>query len=159
MLIKYKTRISLVYAFIAAIIYSATVFVFLWYQSYVLSWLLYMGNALFGIVIAIFIYRYSKTNNYTVKISQLIAMGQKTTIIGILISCIMCLLLLLFLSPDVFLKPDANTAALQNVPGQLQNGNTNYLLMLFMDAIIGNISTGSFIAILFPFTIVRFKDQ
>ena len=154
---KLRIKILLLHAFMAAVLYSGAAGIFIYSQSYLQSWLLYIGNVLFGIAIAFFLYRHYKRSNYTLKISQLVTTGQITSVIGIVISCVFCLLLLIILVPDIFLGVRTNSNIWKNAPEQLQQEKNNYLVALMMDAVIGNISTGSFIAILFPFILVRYQ--
>lgn len=139
----------------AALLYCTTAGIFIYYESYVQSWVLYMGNALFGMTIAFFLYKYYKRSNYSLKITQLIVAGGKTIIAGVIISCIICVMLLLIFEPGFFLQAANANNVLKNPPAQLQHGKNGYLLVLLMDAVIGNMGAGSFIAVIFPFTLSR----
>ena len=49
----------------------------------------------------------------------------------------------------------ASNPQLQESPPQMGHLNRGLVFVLFMNAIVGNVSTGSFISILLPYTIKR----
>ncbi|SFO73972.1 hypothetical protein SAMN05428949_6413 [Chitinophaga sp. YR627] len=136
----------LLYGLIAALLYSVLLVIHLREGNYESLYLLYIGNALFGVVILAYnfklIYKpYEKKRT----VSMLIA-AHLTTIIGTALSMIFAAILLMVFYPDVLWSmPD--TLAPENAPPQVQEKPTGWLLMLIINALVLNFSMGSFISI------------
>lgn len=97
-------------------------------------WILYAGNMLFAAVIAAFILIYNGRSQDAVPAGKMVAAGHIAAVMGILISCAGCLLLLLAVTSHVF-------------------GNVSSVL--FVNAVLGNICAASLISILLPFTLIK----
>jgi hypothetical protein len=140
------------YAIAAAVLYCITVWIYISRDSFSEIWILYVGNFLFGAVIGIFIFRYNKTKVEKASSIGMLKAAHIAAIIGILLSCIIIFFLLLVFT-DVFRSyPDTE---LQKAPSQL-NGKTNgFITVLFLDALVGNFSTSSFVSIILPFTVTK----
>lgn len=145
------------YSVAAAILYCIPAVIYLRSDAFAASYLLYIGNMLFGLCIAVFIWFYNKRRKENANAGIMIFAGHITAVIGIIIACIICILLLLVFAPDVFhSKPAVET--LQNAPAQLQSRNRGFITILFMNAVIGNFSAGSFISLILPYTVKRDQE-
>lgn len=140
------------YSILAAIVYCITVFIFIKQESFSGSWILYTGNMLFACVIAVFILQYNKTRDQNASAGKMIFAGNITTVMGIIISCIIGLLLIVLLAPEVF---SSSVPVLQNTPPQMEEPRHELLLTFLMNAIIGNFCGGAFISLLLPFSVKR----
>ena len=136
----------------AASVYCITLFIFIKQESFSGTWILYTGNMLFAFVIAVFILLYNKSRDQNASAGKMIFAGHITTVMGIIISCIIGLLLVLLLAPEVF---SASVPVLQNTPPQMKEPRHELLLTFLMNAIIGNFCGGAFISVLLPFSVKR----
>jgi len=143
---------NLKYALIAATMYCIAALFFIRKEAFTGSWILYSGNFLFALVIAIFILRFNKKRAENASTTVMIFAGIITTVIGIITSCLICLLLLLILVPGVF---SSSASILQNTPPQMTQPSHELILALFMSSTIGNFCAGAFIALLLPFSVKR----
>ena len=138
----------------AALLYSIFAYLFIRNQIFSSSWLLYIGNALFACCIAVFTILFNKKRKENASTTTMIVAGIIVTIIGIVIACIISLLLFLLMS-DIS-HPLQQTEVLNNAPPQMESGKRNqFLLALFMNAIIGNGSIGSFISLIISYAAKR----
>lgn len=142
------------FSFIAAFLYAVTVFIFIKDASFRDTWVLYIGNALFAVGITIFVFnRFSqpeKTSTWFV-----IGAAHITTIMGVIISCLLVALMVLILIPSVLAHHPSSSAMLANSPAQLTGKSNGFLTICFMDAILGNVFAGFFVSILFPFSLSK----
>lgn len=143
------------YAITAAFLYCLSVWIFIRDASFTDSWMLYVGNTLFSCVIAVFIFRYNRKRDEKASTIKMMIAGLITTIKGVIVSCIISFLLLWIFAPKA-INPASNTAEkLIKSPVQL-NGKSNGLVMiLYMNAINGNISMASFLCIMLPFAVTK----
>lgn len=119
--------------------------IFIKSAEYEATWWLYVGNALFLVVIALYMLAFNKGQRENASTQTMIAAGHITTIVGIIISSIVSAIAL-----SVFVPGDT---VLENAPAQTGTGETNGLVfILFMNAIIGNLCGGSFASIIVPYT-------
>lgn len=140
------------YSIVAAILYCITVFIFIKQGSFSGSWILYTGNMLFACVIAVFILQYNKGRDQNARAGKMIFAGHITTVMAIIISCIIGLLLVFLLAPEVF---SSSVQVLQNTPPQMKAPRHEMLLAFLMNAIIGNFCGGAFFSIILPFSAKR----
>ncbi len=140
------------YAVIAALMYIIPMAVFMQYESFVKTWILYLGCFLFGIPIAIYMVRLTKNRKIRTKTTSMLIRGHLVTITGIVICAVAVLVALLIDVPNIFTSQQAETV-LTRAPPQMQDGETNGLvLILFMTAVIGNFTAGSFFSIILAYT-------
>jgi hypothetical protein len=141
------------YAIASAILYCISVVFYIRNASFQGSWMLYVGNLLFGIGIMGFLISYLRKKKESAYSSYMVLAGHVVTFIGIILSCIISLLLLLIISPGVFHSVTSNTPVLGDSPAQMRDNIHNGLMTgLFMNAVVGNISAGSFLSIVLPNT-------
>ena len=151
---NHSIKSYLVYSVIAALLYSVVAYLFIRNQTFSSSWILYIGNALFGCCIAVFIILYNKKRKENAGTGTMIAAGHMVTVMGVIIACIISLVLFLLMS-DIS-HPLQQTDVLNNVPPQMESGKRNqFLLSLFVNAVIGNVSAGSFISLIISYAVKR----
>jgi hypothetical protein len=141
------------YAIASALLYSISVIFYIRNASFQGSWMLYVGNLLFGIGIMAFLISYLRKKKESAYSSYMVLAGHVVTFIGIILSCVIALLLLLIISPGVFHSVTGSTPVLGDSPAQMRDNIHNGLMTgLFMNAVVGNISAGSFLSIVLPNT-------
>jgi hypothetical protein len=141
------------FALVAAVIYCIPVFFFIRDASYTQSWLLFLGNILFLFVIATFLFSFNRRRHENAGSVTMLAAGHIVTIMGIVISVLLCTLLMILLIPGLFTTGHA-AKVLADAPDNTVKGNTGGLVFeIIADAIVGNMSTGSFASIMFPFAL------
>jgi len=134
------------YGFLAAIFYCILLFFHLRAADYQSLFLLYIGNAVFGVAIFLYnlklIYRpYEKERT----VSMLIA-AHLTTAIGTVLSMILATAMIALFQPDAV---SSSSTALDAAPPNTQQGRpAGWLLMVLINAFILNFSAGSFVSII-----------
>jgi len=143
----------LLHAVIAAILYVIPVAVFIGDTTYSNTWLLYLGNALFMIVIAAFLFRFNGRRGKNASSMSMFAASNITSVMGILIACLLCFILITIMIPGLF-QAGPPDKVLRGAPANTVQDKTKGLLwMVFGNAIIGNVSTGFFVSMIFPFAL------
>ena len=154
MLKNHSIKSYLVYSLVAALLYSILAYLFIRNQTFNSSWMLYIGNALFGCCIAVFIILFNKKRKENASIETMIVAGHIVTIMGIIIACLISLLLFLLMSEVS--HPLQQTDVLNNAPPQMESGKRNqFLLSLFLNAVIGNVSVGAFLSLIISYASKR----
>lgn len=140
---------------ISAIAFCIPMFIFINSAEYKESWWLYLGNALFLVVIAIYMLVFNKDQRENASTQTMMAAGHIATLFGIIISCIVALIALVVLIPDIF-SSGLSVDAMGDAPAQTGVGKTHGLVFfVFMNAVIGNFCGGSFSSILIPYSARR----
>lgn len=156
MIFKIINNRKLIFATFAAIAYMLVLVFFFSYPDFKQIWTLYVGNFLFGIIVAIYLVKYNNKRNESASVYSMIKAGHVITLMGIVISCLAIALMLLF--AKVTFQSGELSGKLASAPSQMKGEKTNGLLfILFADAIIGNIAAGSFVSLLFPFSLTRLQ--
>ena len=151
---NHSVKSYLVYSVCAALLYSIFAYLFIRNQIFNSSWLLYIGNALFACCVAVFIILFNKKRKENASTATMIVAGHIVTITGIIIACIICLFLFLLMS-DIS-HPLQQADVLNNAPPQMESGKRNqFLLSLFLNAIIGNLSFGAFTSLIISYSVKR----
>ena len=137
---------------ISAVAFCIPMVIFLTQKDYAATWWLFVGNALFLVVIAMYMLAFNKGQNENASTQTMLAVGHTATVVGILVSCIVALILLFVFVPDIF-SSGTSESALPDAPAQTGTGKTHGLIFfLFMNATIGNFCGGSFASIIIPYT-------
>ena len=137
MLKKFPIKSFLIYGIISSVVYLIPAIIFIERETYASIWLLFLGNAFFLCSVFTFMLVYKKpSDKNTVKLFMLYA-GHIVSVLGIVISCVLLLVIVLIIKPSLF------HAGVQNI-----SGGTNLAFSLFVNAVIGNISAGSFASII-----------
>lgn len=146
------------YSFFSALLYNIPAGIFIYDYSYTQSYFLFIGNLLFGIGIAIFIWLLNNKNSNSKSAGYLIAAGHITALAGILFAAVVIFVLLLIMAPELFHAAAPGTEHIRHSPAQLM-GNRSIITIMLFSVVAGNIIAGSFISILFSFTIKIFKQK
>lgn len=155
MIQKIHLSTCLLFGAIAAVAYSIPMTYFIYSSHFADSWWLYVGNILFMIVVGLFLGVVSRRRHNNPNTSLIMLEGHVVTAIGIITSCIIAFILLMIFVPHLFGSGPAGRV-LEQSPAQAQNGKTDGLvLLLFMNAIVGNVAAGSFISVMLPYTMKR----
>lgn len=141
----------LIYGLLGAVVYCIPVTVFLSNPDFSQGWLLYLGNLLFLFAIVAFLYAFNRKRSENAATLAMLTAGHIATLIGIVISCLLAFILLVIMVPG-YLGPGEAEKVLTGEPANTTDDKTRGLsFMVFATAIIGNLSTGSFVSIVFPF--------
>jgi hypothetical protein len=141
------------YSFAAALLYSLPVIIFLKDADYREAWLLYLGNFLFLAMIVFFIFRFNSRRDQNAGTMVMLTATSITTVLGTVMAVLIDLLLLLIFVPGI-LQAGTPDKILMEAPGNTVTDKTEGLVfMLLANAIIGNVSIGLFVSIIFPFTL------
>ena len=137
---------------IAAGIYCITVVIFLMNEKFQSIWVLYLGNALFMLAIALIIFFTNRAQKFKESPVTSAISGHVLSFTGAALSVVLSLLLYFLFST----KPGVE--ALQQAPSQMRPDTHNDLLfVLIVNAALGNTITGFFAAIFTSFGSSRDK--
>jgi len=137
---------------LAAIAFCIPMILFIKSDDYTATWWLYLGNVLFLVISAIHMLVFNKNQNENASTQTMMAAGHITTLMGIVISCIVAVIALMIFIPDIF-NSGISAKVMEDAPSQTGTGKTHGLvLFVFMNAIIGNFCGGSFSSILIPYS-------
>ncbi|MEO6894340.1 MAG: DUF4199 family protein [Ginsengibacter sp.] len=143
---KHEIRSYLKYSIASAILYLICVVVFLSKDAYTQTYILYLGNTLFAIPIVFFVVHYANKRGRNANTGTAISAGIATTLIGIILSCLSIFIILAIMKPSAYTDV-TNTALELSMPAPGLEGNGFALIMiLFLDAILGNVAFGAFVA-------------
>ncbi|MEO6316279.1 MAG: hypothetical protein ABIU63_14295 [Chitinophagaceae bacterium] len=156
MTIEFKfIRQILAFAFAAALVYCIAVFSYIRHMAYEEIFILYVGNFLFAAVIGIFVAWFYKRHERNIGTIRLVVIGGKTAVAGIVIACLLVLLMLVVMVPEIFNAASADVLSLQGSPGQFAGKNKGFGKILFLNAILGNAGASFFISLLIPFSVMK----
>ena len=140
------------HALMAALLYCLPVIFFLKAADYTRAWELYIGNFLFLLVIVLFLFTFNKKRDENAGTLLMLTASSITTILGTIAAVILGLGLLLIFVPGL-LQSGTPDKVLINAPGNSVLDKTDGLVfMVISNAIIGNVSSGLFVSIIFPFS-------
>lgn len=148
-----RVRPYIVHSLVAALVYCVPLIFFLRSSDYTQAWLLYLGNFLFLLVIMYFLFVFNARREENAGTLVMLTASTITTVMGTIMSVILGLILLSIFVPGLFASgtPDK---VLVNEPANTVNDKTHGLIfMVLANSIIGNISCGLFVAIIFPFAL------
>jgi uncharacterized membrane protein YhaH (DUF805 family) len=137
---------------IGAIVFCIPAIIFIKSADYRATWWLYLGNALFLVVIAVYMLAFNKGQRENASTQTMMIAGHSATIFGIIISCIVAFIALLIFIPDIF-SSGLSEKAMDDAPAFTGTGKTHGLVFfVLMNATIGNLCGGSFSSILIPYS-------
>ena len=140
------------HALMAALLYCLPVIFFLKAADYTRAWELYIGNFLFLLVIVLFLFTFNKKRDENAGTLLMLTASSITTVLGTIAATILGLGLLLIFVPGL-LQSGTPDKVLTNAPGNSVLDKTDGLVfMVISNAIIGNVSSGLFVSIIFPFS-------
>ncbi|HVW63057.1 MAG TPA: hypothetical protein VHC48_23565 [Puia sp.] len=141
------------YGIIAAILFCIPVFFFLKDITWSQSWLLYLGNALFMVVVAVTLVLFNRQQKSSASSTSLVLAGVIVTVLGIIISCLICILLLSIMIPGLYHSGTPGKVLTGEPVNAVPDRSRGPVYMVLFNATMGNICTGLFICIIFPFTL------
>jgi hypothetical protein len=151
--LRYLTYLK--YSLGAALAYSIPLFIFIYRATYTDAWILYVGNALFLSVMVLYMIYFNRQRRDNASSVSMVIAGHVIAAIGVVLCCLIGFILLTIFVPGLF-SPEKAGRVLTDEPEMMVRGNTNGLVfMVIMNAIVGNISMGSFATIIFGFTTQR----
>lgn len=148
-------KLYFLFGLTAAIVYSVAAFVFIQKAVYTESWVLYVGNFAFMVVIACFLFYVSNLKENNSGTLSLIVSGEKTVLIGMVASALLSFILLVILVHGL-LGTGTPGKVIADKPANTITDRTNGLdFMLLMNSLIGNFVTGSFVTVMLPASLKR----
>src|SRR5690348_12560091 len=87
------------YAIPAAILYCVPVFIFIKQSTYTQSWLLYLGNFIFMLMVIAFLMSFNRKREQNASAVSMLVAGHIVTIVGMIVALVLCLILLAVLVP------------------------------------------------------------
>ncbi len=148
-------KVYVIFGLFAAICYAISVAVFIEKAKYADTWVLYVGNFVFMVVVVALLFYISSVANFNSGAIALMGSGIKTVLTGVIFSCILSFILLLILVPHVLGQGPPSISMSGNPVNRSINQTNGLVFMIFINGIIGNMVTGSFVSILFPVSIKR----
>ena len=146
-------RHYLKFAIGAAGAYAIPATIYLLKANYTQSWLLYLGNFLFLLVIIASLVSFNNHRKKDASAVSMVIAGHITTVTGIVLACLLSFILILILVPG-YLGTAKNL--MSHVPANTVRDKTHGMsFMLFFNAVVGNMSMGSASSIIFPFSLKR----
>lgn len=148
---KEIVRSVALYSILAAVAFIVPAIIFIKDANFTDTWVLYLGNVLFGVAVSLFMLRHIQFRHEGGSTVSMAIMGHLVTAAGIILSCIFAFIALSIFIPGIFGSGKAETV-LQQAPTQARGGKTDgMVLMIFMNAVIGNVAAGSFFSLIFAY--------
>lgn len=144
---------SLRSAFIAAFLFAIPVFFYLKDTTYESNWLIYLGSFFFFLVIVLHTIFFNKVRGENANTITMVFASHFVTILGVVLSCLFVFILLSIMVPG-YLGTGLVGRATPDLPANEIRDKTNGLsFRIFMGASLVNFIFGSFVAILYPFSV------
>ncbi|MET0299950.1 MAG: hypothetical protein ABW036_09315 [Flavitalea sp.] len=141
----------IIHAAMAALLYCLPVIFFLKYADYTLTWILYVGNFLFLLVIALFLFTFNRRRDENAGTLVMLTASCITTVLGTIISVVLALVLLVIFIPGLF-QSGVPDKILENGPAaSILDKSEGLIFLVITNAIIANAVCGVFVSIIFPF--------
>ena len=148
---KINLKFTLQFAITGAISFSIPVYFFIRESMYSKTWLLFLGVFLFFIVTVIHTLVNGNRRGEPGTPVELIFESELITITAIILCCVISFILLVIFVPGYLGNGPAQKVLTGNPPSDVLDKTNGLSLKIFMTAIIGNFSVGSFASILLPF--------
>ena len=145
MLKNYPLKSFVKYSLLAAILYLIPATIFILHTKFSGIWLLYLGNMLFLIAMFGFMITYRPPTDKNTSKMYMLGSGHIVMAMGVIISLILVTIIVLVLKPAFY--PESVVRNITDAPPST-NGLT---FSLYMDAIFGNVSAGSFASIIMSY--------
>lgn len=150
MLKKNQIYSYLRYSIPAAILYLISVIVFLSKDNYTQTYILYLGNILFAVVIVFYVVNFAKKRDRNVNTRMAITSSAFTTIIGVIISILSIFIILAIMKPSGYSDVIITAKELARPAPALEGNGHALMLILFLNAFLGNMAFGIFISAMLP---------
>ncbi|MES2430271.1 MAG: hypothetical protein V4556_04990 [Bacteroidota bacterium] len=147
----------IIYGLLSSFAYIIVVDYFLYNNKYENFYYVYLGNLLFMFGILLYVVRLLNRPYDGKSAGTMMIAGIMATLTGIVLSCILILISMLFFFPDLF-SAVAQNKVIENAPETIQAKRPGeLLLMLLLNAIIANFGVGAFISVVVAYA--GKKDQ
>lgn len=150
MLTKHQILSYLKYSIAAAILYLISVVVFLSKDTYTQTWILYLGNILFSVVIVFFVVQFANRRGRNANTRLAISAAIITTIMGTILSLLCIFIILAIMKPSGYADVMNTASELSKAAPALEGNGHALMFILFMNAFFGNMGFGSFISAMLP---------
>lgn len=140
---------------IAGLVFGAGVFFYIRETTYSETWLVYLGSFLFFTVIVVDTLLFNKRRGKDANTVTMVFSSHVTTIIGVVVACIVSFALLSLMVPGYLDNGPAGKIAPDAPINSIHDKTNGLSFRIFIGATIINFSFGSFAGIMFPFTIKR----
>lgn len=140
------------FSVVAACLYCIPLFFFLRSDKFESIWLLYLGNILFGVAIALFMIFHIQYKKRGASTTSMVVAGTKVAATGIAISGIIAFILMFILVPGFLGSSNHIHLPVQNMVQDLNQNNNSLALTAYMNLVIGNIAAGTFASVMFAYT-------
>jgi uncharacterized membrane protein YhaH (DUF805 family) len=138
----------ILFGLIAAVLYCVMLFFHLRSGDYKSSYLLYIGNVLFGAAIFIYNMQLIKRPYDEQRATSMLIAAHVTAAIGTAFSVIFCIVMMTIFHPEIFSAGPSDTG-LANAPANTQlKAPSGWLMMVCINALLINFSVGSFLSIM-----------
>ncbi len=143
----------------AGLIYCIPVFFFIQEANYTQAWLLYLGNFLFMVIISVYLLFISRWKNENRGTLSLMGTGEKEVIFGTIVATVLASILLVILIRGLF-GNGIPGKVLSDRPVNIIRDRTHGLdFMVLTNAVTGNFVTGSFVSILLPPSLKKYRRK
>lgn len=140
---------------IAGIAFSLCAFLYIREVDYADTWLVYLGSVLFFTLIIIDVVQFNRRRGKNANTVTMVFSSHVTTIIGVIVACLLSFILLSIMVPG-YLSSGPAAVASPDTPANAIHDKTNGLsFRIFIGATIFNFAMGSFVGIVYPFTLKR----
>jgi lysylphosphatidylglycerol synthetase-like protein (DUF2156 family) len=145
----------LLFGTIAAIVFAIPQFFYIRSSTYSESWLLYLGSFFFFIAIVLYTVLFNKAKEGNANTVTMVFASHVTTVIGVIVSCILTFILLSVMIPGYLHAGPAAVASPDTPINEIHDKTNGLSFRAFIGATIINFAFGSFASIIFPFSIKR----
>jgi hypothetical protein len=143
------------YSIICAILSSIPMVIYVRDAKFTETWLLYLGDGLFLFSLFISLIFLSKKVGNNASTGSMLMAGHAVTIIAMIIICVIAFVALLIYIPGLLHFGNAYKTLKQTPPNMVDDKTNGLLFILFVNAVIGTFSAGSFTSIVTAYSIKR----
>ncbi|HEX7691281.1 MAG TPA: hypothetical protein VF408_02770 [Sediminibacterium sp.] len=149
---RYHLREYIIFGGAGALLYSATIWYFLARARYADSWIVFIGNGLFMLMIIWYALRLTTRRNDYKSVWKMLMAGHLAALVGITFCVIFCMILCFIYIPG-FMSGDSKDAFLQKAPEGMNVDNSGTLLQIFLPATIGNFGSAAFMSLVISYVL------
>lgn len=142
-------------AFIAALLFAVPVFFYLKDTTYGSNWLIYLGSFFFFLVIVLHTIFFNKVRGGNANTITMVFASHVVTVMGVVLSCLFVFILLVTMVPGYLEAGPAGKATPDTPPNEVFDKTNGLSFRIFMGASLINFIFGSFVGIVFPFSVKR----
>lgn len=119
------------------------------------TWLLYLGDGVFLFSMISIMLVLSKTAHHNAATGALLIAGHAITVFSIILICLITFIMLLIHVPDLFAQGNTTKALKQTPTNMVFDKTRGLMFILFMNAVFGTGSAGSFASIIMSYSMKR----